>query len=130
MHKLVIAVTSVLALAAAPPPPTPTTGAPAAGTVAAPSPEDVLNWTVSDPRTVYVEDSNGQWHRVALAAPCEALRNAYGIELQGSPDRRIGHATILATGGPDCAIMSMSRVSEPPIPPPQPFAADIDPGQR
>jgi hypothetical protein len=129
MNKLVIAVTSVLALAAAPPP-TPTTGAPAAGTVAAPSPEDVLNWTVSDPRTVYVEDSNGQWHRVALAAPCDALRNAYGIELQGSPDRRIGHATILATGGPACAIMSMSRVSEPPIPPPQPFAADIGAGPR
>jgi hypothetical protein len=128
MNKLVIAVTSVLALTAAAPPPT--TGASAAGTVAAPSPEDVLNWTVADPRTVYVEDSNGQWHRVALAEPCDALRNAYGIELQGSPDRRIGHATILATGGPDCAIMSMSRVSEPPIPPPQPSAADIGPGQR
>jgi hypothetical protein len=128
MNKLVIAVTSVLALTAAAPPPT--TGAPAAGTVAAPSPEDVLNWTVSDPRTVYIEDSNGQWHRVDLAEPCDALRNAYGVELQGSPDRRIGHATILATGGPDCAIISMSRVSEPPIPPLQPFAADVAPGRR
>jgi hypothetical protein len=98
--------------------------------VAAPTPDDVLNWTVSDRQTVYVEDSNGQWHRVTLAAPCDALRNAYGVELQGSPDRRFGHATILATGGPGCAIMSMSRISEPPIPPRQPFAADIGAGQR
>jgi hypothetical protein len=127
MSKLVIAVTSVLALTAAPPP---TTGAPAAGTVAAPSPEDVLNWTVSDPRTVYVEDSNGQWHRVALAAPCDALRNAYGIELQGSPDGRFGNASILATGGPGCPITSMSIVSEPPIPPRHPFAASAGPGPR
>jgi hypothetical protein len=128
MNKLVIAATSALALTAAAPPPTP--GVPAAQAAAAPSPEDVLNWTVSDPQTVYVEDSNGQWHRVDLAVPCDALRNAYGIELQGSPDRRIGHATMLATGGAGCAIASMSRVSEPPIPPRQPFAADVGPLRR
>ena len=127
MNRLMVAAISVLAPAAAPPPPT---AALADGTVAAPSPEDVLNWTVSNPQTVYVEDSNGQWHRVALAAPCDGLRNAYGIELQGSPDHRFGHASVLATGGPGCAIASMSRVFGPAIPPQQPLAADIGSGQR
>jgi hypothetical protein len=127
MNKLMIAAMSVVVLtAAAPPPPA---GAPA-DAMAAPSPEDVLNWIVSDPQTVYVEDSNGQWHRVGLAAPCESLRTAYGVELQGSPDQRIGHAAMLATGGQGCAIMSMSIVSEPPIPLRQPSAAEVGPPPR
>jgi hypothetical protein len=126
MNRLMAVAAAAFALTAAAPP----AAGPVDGIVASPSPEDVLNWTVSDPQTVYVEDSNGQWHRLTLAAPCDALRNAYGVELQGSPDHRFGHASVLATGGSGCVISSMSIVSEPPIPPQQPFAASAVPGPR
>jgi hypothetical protein len=77
MNKLMTAATAALALTAAAPPTARTPDGRAAGT----SLSDVLVWTVSNDRTVYVEDSTGQWYRVDLAAPCAALESAAGIAL-------------------------------------------------
>jgi hypothetical protein len=82
----------------------------------------VLVWTVSNDRTVYVEDSTGQWYRVDLTAPCAALRTAFGIALQASPGSTFDQSSSIFTGDQSCTILSMSRVSEPAIPPLEPFA--------
>ena len=118
MNKLMTAATAALALTAAAPP----TARTPDGRVAGTSLSDVLVWTVSNDRTVYVEDSTGQWYRVDLTAPCAALRTAFGIALRASPDGTFDRASDLFTGDRSCAIMSMTRVSEPAIPPQEPFA--------
>jgi hypothetical protein len=82
----------------------------------------VLVWTVSNDRTVYVEDSTGQWYRVDLAAPCAAVQTAFGLALETSPGSTFDRSSNLFTGDQRCAILSMSRVSEPAIPPLEPFA--------
>jgi hypothetical protein len=114
MNKLTTAATAALALTAAAPRP--------AERVADTSLSDVLVWTVSNDRTVYVEDSTGQWYRVDLAAPCAALRTAFGLALETSPGSTFDRSSSLFTGDQSCAILSMSRVSEPAIPPQEPFA--------
>ncbi|MEA3040740.1 MAG: hypothetical protein QOC65_229 [Sphingomonadales bacterium] len=96
---------------------------PAAG----PSLHEVLSWTVSDERTVYVEDASGQWYGVDLVAPCDGLRTAFGIALEASPGNPFDRATGLFTGSQSCPIRSMTRIAVPPIPPEEPFGPAAGP---
>jgi hypothetical protein len=118
MDRLISA--ALLALTVATPP------APAA---AGPSLHEVLNWTVSDDRTVYVEDASGQWYGIDLAAPCDGLRTAFDIALEASPAKPFDRATGLFTGSQSCPIGSMTRVDVPPIPPEEPFGETAGPSQ-
>lgn len=116
MDQLISA--ALLALTVATPP------APAA---AGPSLHEVLNWTVSDDRTVYVEDSSGQWYGVDLVAPCDGLRTAFDIALEAGPGKEFDRATGLFTGSQSCPIGSMARIAVPPIPPEEPFGPAAGP---
>jgi hypothetical protein len=101
--------------------------APATATPAA-SPDrlavsDVMSWTVSNDRTVYVEDATGHWYRVDLAAPCEPLARAFGIAIATPRGQGIGTASALVTGGGRCAIGAVVPVSGPALPPNRPDVA-------
>ena len=109
MTKLMTAAIAALALTAAAPPP----AGLSRGTSANPPTHDVLDWTITDDRIVYVEDSAGQWYRVNMVAACDGLRTAFGLELQGN--LLFDQSTTLFTGGQSCPIASVSRVSEPVI---------------
>jgi hypothetical protein len=91
---------------------------------------EVLNWTVSDERTLYVEDSRGQWYRVGLVAPCDGLRSAFGIELEASPDGGQDASLNLVAGGQLCPVASVSGVDVPAIPPEEPPGRIVGPGGR
>jgi hypothetical protein len=84
---------------------------------------DVMSWTVSNDRTVYVEDAAAHWYRVDLAAPCEPLAKAFGIAIKTSRGHRIGTASALVTGGGRCAISAVVPVPGPALPPNGPDAA-------
>jgi hypothetical protein len=116
MDQLISA--ALLALTVATPP------APAAE---GPSLVEVLNWTVSNERTVYVEDASGHWYGVDLGAPCDGLRTAFDVALEASPGQPFDHASNLLTGSQSCPIGSMTRVAVPPIPPEEPFGATAGP---
>jgi hypothetical protein len=118
MDQLISA--ALLALSVATPP------APAA---AGPPLLEVLNWTVSNERTVYVEDASGQWYGVDLAAPCDGLRTAFELALEASPGTPFDRASNLLTGSQSCPIGSMTRVDVPPMPPEEPFGETAGPSQ-
>ncbi|MEA3013803.1 MAG: hypothetical protein QOD42_2348 [Sphingomonadales bacterium] len=124
MTKLITAAIAVLALSAAAAPPA---GIPRGDAAHSPT-HDVLGWTVSDDRTVYVEDRSGQWYRVDLVAACDGLRTAFGLELQGNP--LFDQSSSIFTGDRSCPIASVSRVSEPAIPPLEPLAPTAGPSGR
>jgi hypothetical protein len=121
MTMLITAAIAVLALSAASAPPE---GIPRGDAVHPPT-HDVLGWTVSDDRTLYVEDRSGQWYRVDLVSVCDGLRTAFGLELQGNP--LFDQSSSLFTGDQSCPIASVSRVSEPAIPPREPLAPAAGP---
>jgi hypothetical protein len=102
---------------------------PPAPAAAALSQRQVLSWTVSDQRTVYVEDASGQWYGVDLAAPCDGLRTAFDLALEASPGTPFDQASNLLTGSQSCPIGSMTRVDVPPIPPEEPFGETAGPSQ-
>jgi hypothetical protein len=84
---------------------------------------DVMSWTVSNDRTVYVEDAAGRWYRVDLAAPCAPLARAFGVAIATPAGHGIGTASALVTGGGRCAIRAVVPVSGPALPPNGPGAA-------
>jgi hypothetical protein len=116
MNRLIATAAAFALMAAAPP----IAGTPRTDPID-PNANQVLNWTVSSDRIVYVEDKAGLWYRVSLTAPCDALRSAFGIELQPVPRARFDRASSLVAGYSSCPILSVSRVSVPAIPPLEPF---------
>jgi hypothetical protein len=68
----------------------------------------VMSWLYSDIRTVMIEDPDGQWYRVALAADCQGLKTAVDVTIRDSSRGR----PQLITGGGRCDIASMTKVSD------------------
>jgi hypothetical protein len=68
----------------------------------------VMSWLYSDVRTVMIEDPQGQWYRVGLAADCQGLKTAVDVTIRDSSQGR----PQLITGGGNCDIASMTQVSD------------------
>ena len=68
----------------------------------------IMSWLYSDSRTVMVEDPNGQWYRVALAADCQSLRTAVDVTIKDSSTGR----SQLITGGGRCDIANVTQVGD------------------
>src|SRR4051812_31713613 len=67
----------------------------------------VMSWLYSDLRTVMIEDPQGQWYRVGLAADCQGLKTAVDVTIRDSSQGR----PQLITGGGRCDIASTTQVS-------------------
>ena len=67
-----------------------------------------MSWLYSDTKTVMIEDPNGHWYRVALAADCQSLKAAVDVTVRNSSR---GRAQLL-TGGGRCDIANITQVSD------------------
>jgi hypothetical protein len=68
----------------------------------------IMSWLYAGTRTVMVENPEGQWYRVALAADCPSLKNAVDVTIRESSHAR----SELFTGGGGCDIASITPVSD------------------
>ena len=67
-----------------------------------------MSWLYSGTRVVQIEDPNGQWYRVDLAADCASLKTAVDVSVRSSSAGR----SQLLTGGGRCAIARITPVSD------------------
>ena len=68
----------------------------------------IMSWLYSGTRAVRIEDPNGQWYRVDLAADCTSLKTAVDVSIRSpSPGR-----SQLLTGGGRCDIARITPVSD------------------
>ena len=68
----------------------------------------IMSWLYSGTRAVRIEDPNGQWYRVDLAADCSSLKTAVDVSIR-SPSS--GKPQLL-TGGAGCDIARITPVSD------------------
>lgn len=68
----------------------------------------IMSWLYSGTRAVRIEDPNGQWYRVDLAADCTSLKTAVDVSIRSpSPGR-----SQLLTGEGRCDIARITPVSD------------------
>jgi hypothetical protein len=68
----------------------------------------IMSWLYSGTRAVRIEDPNGQWYHVDLAADCASLKTAVDVSVRSqSPGR-----SQLLTGGARCDIARITPVSD------------------
>lgn len=67
-----------------------------------------MSWLYAGSRIVLIEDPNGHWYRVALAADCESLKTAVDVTIRDSSRGR----SQLLTGGGRCDIASITQVRD------------------
>jgi hypothetical protein len=68
----------------------------------------IMSWLYSGTRAVRIEDSNGQWYRVDLAADCASLKTAVDVSVRSPPPGK----PQLLTGGAACDIARITPVSD------------------
>ena len=67
-----------------------------------------MSWLYSGIRRVLIEDPDGHWYRVALAADCQSLETAVDVTVRNSSHGR----PQLLTGGGRCNIASITQVTD------------------